>query len=184
MHKGLKLKAMMRPAATAAIAMLAVLGLSACERDAASRASQEEATPVFSTGPGGPAYELQPMTTDDLEGAEIEGELACAFAINPAAEPLLLARGFVDAPVSKAQMLVKYADLVVQGNASEEGGYDAMVGGASFDTAAMVIEVAIVGDEVEDTKGFTESAPRKAMIRVSQAGHEQTMVEGYWTCGP
>jgi hypothetical protein len=160
------------------LVLAASLALSACQRDAAVVAQQQHET-VFEAPDLSNQLELQPVLAEELEAHELEGDLGCYFADSPAADPLLVARGMVQSPTTKAVMLVKFADAIVQGSATEAGGYDAIVDGSTFDTPALLVDVA----RVDDAGGNGALQPARAALRVRQAGLPDVILQGYWTCG-
>ena len=121
-----------------------------------------------------------PLGGEELEEHVLEGDRGCYFADNPASDPLLVTRGFMQSPDSKPTMLVKYADGVVQGSAEETGGYDAIADGGTFDTAALVVDIAVIDTA---TEAGSSLQPVRAALRVRQAGQADVVLQGYWTCG-
>jgi len=161
----------------ATLVITCTLALAGCQRDAASEA-QGSSEEIFASSDAIGALALQPLSLDEVEEHPLAGDLGCTFADNPAASPLLLARGLVASPGSKASALAKFADAVVEGRAVDAGGYDALVDGGSFDTAALTIDVARITDEA----GRADPSGRAA-LRVRQAGQGDVVMQGYWTCG-
>ncbi len=157
-----------------------LLALSACQRDAASEA-QGQTSAVFEAADPSAQLALQPMLAEELEEFSLTGDLACYFADSPASDPLLLARGFVQSPGTKAAMLVKFGDEIVQGSATEAGGYDALLDGSTFDTAALLVDVARIDETAAPIGGGLQ--PACAALRVRQAGQPDVILQGYWTCG-
>jgi len=160
-----------------ALVMAGALALVGCQRDAASEA-QNSTEEIFASSDVIGALALQPLSLDDIDEHPLTGDLGCTFADNPAASPLLLARGLVASPGSKASAVAKFADAVVEGRATDAGGYDALVDGGRFDTAALTINVARLTDE----DGQPDPSGRAA-LRVRQAGQPDVILQGYWTCG-
>lgn len=76
-------------------------------------------------------------------------------------------------------MLVKYGGQVVQGHLQTPGGFDAMRQEATFDTAGMVIDVARIDVEPD---GSGSAAPGRALLRMTMAGQDQQIIEGFWLC--
>ncbi len=172
-----------RPVTRSCIMLVAtlapMLALSACQRDAASQA-QGQTSAVFEAPDPSAQLALQPMLAEELEENPLAGELGCYFADSPASDPLLVARGLVQSPGTKAAMLVKFGDEVVQGSATEAGGYDALLDGSTFDTAALLVDVARTDEAALNTGGLQ---PARAALRVRQAGQPDVILQGYWTCG-
>lgn len=165
-------------AACGCLVLAASLALSACQRDAAVVAQQQHET-IFEAPEEDNQLELQPMLAEELEDHVLEGDLGCYFADNPASDPLLIARGMVQSPTTKAVMLVKFADAIVQGSATEAGGYEAIVDGSTFDTPALLVDVA----PIEEMGESGALQPARAALRVRQAGLPDVILQGYWTCG-
>ncbi len=160
--------------------MLAALALSACQDQPASAPEQQSAEPSEPSGASS-ELEIQPMSSDDLFDVEMDGELGCAFAADPAEDPLLIASGFVGAEEGHADMVIKFDGALVHGRAREAGGFDTLVNGSAFDTAGMTIAVTRTADE---PAGEGESPPYPAMMQVTVSGGDETDVQGFWTCGP
>lgn len=167
-----------RRVACGCLVLAASLALSACQRDAAVVAQQQHET-VFEAPDLDGQLALQPMLAEELESHLLEGDLGCYFAENPASDPLLIARAMVQSPTTKAVMLVKFADAIVQGSATEAGGYEAIVDGGTFDTPALLVDVA----RIDDAGDSGARQPARAALRVRQAGLPDVILQGYWTCG-
>lgn len=169
----------MTHAVRSCIMLAAALALSACQQDAAGEA-KNRSTNVFEAVDPAAQLALQPIPVEEREDHTLEGDLGCYFATSPAEDPLLVTRGLVQSPGTKAQMLVKFGDAVVQGSATEEGGYDAITDGSTFDTAALLVDVALIE---EGTLQASSMQPVRAALRVRQAGQPDVILQGYWTCG-
>lgn len=161
------------------IASAAMLALSACQKDAAGEA-QGRSTTVFEAIDPATQLMLQPLLAEELEEYPLSGDMGCYFATSPAADPLLVTRGLIQSPATRAAMLVKFGGEVVTGSATEDGGYDAMVDGSTFDTAALLVDVARIEAPEAGNSGLQ---PARAALRVRQAGQAEVIVQGYWTCG-
>ena len=159
--------------------VLLAASLSACQQDAASEA-KSRTSEVFEASDPANRLSLQPMRAEELEEHPLAGDRGCYFADSPASDPLLLARGFLESPGTKPTMLVKFADAIVQGSTLELGGYDALLDGGTFDTAALVVDVARIEDEAPAGGGLQ---PVRAALRVRQAGQPDVVLQGFWTCG-
>ena len=68
---------------------------------------------------------------------------------------------------------------VVEGQLQTGGGFDAILREATFDTGGMVIDVARIDVEPD---GSGPAAPGRALLRVTMAGQQQQIIEGYWLC--
>lgn len=163
----------------AGIVLALSLALVACRQNAAEEA-KNRTSDVFAASDPANRLTLQPMRTEELEDNPLTGDLGCYFADSPVADPLLVARGFRQSPGTKAAMVVKFADAVVQGTATAAGGYDAIVSGGTFDTAALVVDVALIDAEAPSGGGLQ---PARAALRVRQAGQPDVVLQGFWTCG-
>ncbi len=164
-------------AALAAV-VLGVVALGGCQRDAARSAQQEE-TEVFTRVDELPLFQLEPMSIDEMGDFEPLGDKRCSFATNPALGPLVVATGFLRRPTARVDVLVKYGGQIVQGRTMTEGGFDAILDAATFDTGGMVIDVARIDVEPD---GSGPAPPGRALLRMTMAGQEQDIIEGYWLC--
>lgn len=68
---------------------------------------------------------------------------------------------------------------MVEGQLQTGGGFDAILREATFDTGGMVIDVARIDVEPD---GSGPAAPGRALLRVTMAGQQQQIIEGYWLC--
>ena len=169
-----------RPITRRIIAATALLALAACQQNAA-RDAQQRTAEVFADDDGLPAFALEPITREELDDFELEGDRRCAFAENPAFDPLLVATGFVRSPGSKVEVLVKLSGQVSEAQVVDEAslGLDAVIGGGSFDSGAAIIDIARIDQEPD---GSGPAAPDRAMIRLRMAGQDPWIGDGYWTC--
>jgi hypothetical protein len=175
---GMRIENVIRLRALGAGVMLAMT-LSGCQQDAASVA-KSRSSEVFAASDPSNQLSLQPMLAEEVEEHPLAGDLGCYFADSPASDPLLLARGFLQSPGTTPTMLVKFADAVVEGSTTETGGYEALLDGGTFDTAALVVDVARIDGEAPSGGGLQ---PARAALRVRQAGQPDVVLQGYWTCG-
>lgn len=172
-----------------AIAM--VLSLAACsEQKAATPAAPTEAAPPPAAavpapppapesptvGGDGSAIELSALTSADLEGATLAGELGCSFSTD-AASPLLVAMGNV-ASREPALGLVKVANSVER--IAAPGGFDAMLKGAVFSGAGKTIRITLTAPAM----GGGESPPIPATLTYERADGASRTFIGRWQCGP
>lgn len=169
------------PPRLASVGTVLALGLlaSACQQNAADEA-KSRSSEIFEASDPDSRLTLQPILAEELEANPLTGDLGCYFADSPAADPLLVARGFVQSPGTKPTMLVKFADAVVPGAAADAGGYDGMINGGTFNTAALVVDVARIEDQAPAGGGLQ---PARAALRVRQAGQPDVVLQGFWTCG-
>lgn len=167
-------------AGTARIALLALLAVlpGACQRVVPDQEDEVE-TGVFARPDDLPPFTLQPMGTYEMGNFEPRGDKRCSFATNPALPPLLLATGFLRQPNSPVDVLVKYGGQIIEGETVTPGGFDAIRDMATFDTGGMIIDVARITQEPD---GSGPAPPGRALLRMTMAGQEQAIIEGYWTC--
>jgi hypothetical protein len=129
-------------------------------------------------GGDGSEIVLNPLTAADVDGAKLEGELACSFATSAGAAPLLLGRANVG-PNETAWSVVKVGDYVEPLSAG--GGFNAMVRGVTFSGKGKTIRIAPTG---ENAAGSGESPPVPATLTYDRADGARRVIEGLWTCGP
>lgn len=128
------------------------------------------------TGGDGSAITLSALTPDNLESAQLAGELGCTFATADHST-LLLAKGDVRSKEA-AQGVVKVADYVER--IAAPGGFDAMLKGATFSGQGKQIRIALTGPAI----GGGESPPRPATLTYDRADGAQRTIAGRWSCGP
>ena len=128
-------------------------------------------------GGDGSPIELAALTEADVSGAKLKGELACSFAADAAAQPILLAQGNV-ASTDPSRGIVKVGDTIEA--VSANGGFDAMAKGTKFFSKGLQFRVALVGP----AEGGGESPPRPATLTADRADGAQRVFAGIWRCGP
>ena len=128
-------------------------------------------------GGDGSPIELAALTEADVSGAKLKGELACSFAADEAAQPILLAQGNV-ASSDPSRGIVKVSDTVEA--VSANGGFDAMAKGTKFFSKGLQLRVALVGP----AQGGGESPPRPATLTADRTDGAQRVFAGLWRCGP
>ncbi|MEO3388508.1 hypothetical protein [Mesorhizobium sp. CAU 1741] len=126
-------------------------------------------------GGDGSQIELQQLTRDDIEGADLSGELVCSFSADDA--PLLYATGIV-ASEEPAQGVVKVSDYVERIGAP--GGFDGMLEDPTFTGQGKTIDIALAGPAI----GEGESPPRPATLTYQRADGASRVFDGLWQCGP
>lgn len=134
-------------------------------------------TNVPTRGGDGSPIELAALTEADVGGAKLKGELACSFADEEGAQPILLAQGDV-ASQEPSRGIVKVGDTVEP--ISANGGFDAMAKGTKFFAEGLELRVALVGPAA----GGGESPPRPATLTADRADGAQRVFAGLWQCGP
>ena len=167
---------MIRPAPSFVAAF--ALALAACSPDSAEKDAAAQATRA-PTDQAPAAQPLQALTTEDVEGATLTGELACAFTQSGAASPLLVAQADVT-DEARAEGVLKLGPSTLRVSADGPGGFNAMVGGARFISGELESRVIVISGTPLDN---SESPPLPARLEItSDAGIQQ--IDGAWTCGP
>ncbi|MXO73428.1 hypothetical protein [Alteraurantiacibacter buctensis] len=161
-----------------AVPLGAALVLAGCARDP-TPAEPEEQTAVFTRADDLPVFTLEPVTAFEQDNFELAGDKRCSFATSPALPPLVLATGYLRRPQARVDVLVKYGGQVVEAHLRTPGGFDAITREATFDTGGMVIDVARIDVEPD---GSGKAAPGRALLRVTMAGQEEQIIDGYWLC--
>lgn len=118
---------------------------------------------------------LQPLTADDIENAELAGELFCSFETESGT--MLLAGGNV-ASEQPAEAAVKLSSGLM--SLSAQGGFDAMNNGTAFTGADGSAGIEVTGPTTEDG----ESPAHPATLTVQPNDGAEMMAEGLWRCGP
>lgn len=175
------------------IAAALLIALAACASDPAERAEGSDAAPEPAAAPADQASEtpdaspnsggdgspirLSPLASDDLERAELGGELGCSFA-DRGGDTLLLAKGNV-ASSEPAFGIVKVGDYVEP--VSAPGGFDGMIKGAKFAGRGKTL---LVERTASEPAGGGESPPYPARLTYQRADGASRSFDGLWTCGP
>jgi len=141
---------------------------------AAVEVTENRAEPATEGGDGSQIV-LSALTGADMNGAKLEGELACSFSGGDAT--LLLARGNVGS-AERAQALVKVANSVER--ISAPGGYDAMIKGVRFAGQGKTITITVTGKALDGG----ESPASPATLTYDRADGARRTLIGDWTCGP
>ena len=134
-------------------------------------------TDVPTRGGDGSPIELAVLTEADVSGAKLKGELACSFADDEGAQPILLAQGDV-ASEEPSRGIVKVGDSIE--TVSANGGFDAMAKGTKFYAKGLELRVALTGL----AQGEGESPPRPATLTADRADGARRVFAGLWQCGP
>ncbi len=127
-------------------------------------------------GGDGSEIMLAHLSSADIDGAALTGELGCSFAIADA-PLLLLAMGNV-ASQEPSRGIVKVGDYVEV--VAAPGGFDGMLKGATFSGAGKTIRIALTGP----VTGSGESPPAPATLTYDRADGARRTVSGQWQCGP
>lgn len=170
------------------LAAASVLALGACSRQAAGLPPASETAPAAAPAPApgsatgptvggdGSQIALSPLTPAEMTEARLVGELACSFT-ERAGMRLVLAKGNAGGE-DPAFGVVKVGASVER--IAAPGGFDRMVGGATFSGAGKTLRVVLTGPPT----GGGESPSRPATLTYMRAdGAERTFV-GRWECGP
>jgi hypothetical protein len=136
-----------------------------------------EPADIPTRGGDGSAIELAALSEADVGGAQLKGELACSFADEAGAQPILLARGDV-ASEEPSRGIVKTGDAIER--VSANGGFDAMAKGTKFFAKGLELRVALTGP----AQGGGESPPRPATLTADRADGARRVYAGLWRCGP
>jgi hypothetical protein len=161
-----------------AVLLGAALALGGCGRQVTPEAVEDQ-TEVFTRSDDLPMFTLEPISAYEQDSFVLHGDKRCSFSTNPALPPLVLATGVLHQPRARVDVLVKYGGEVVEGRLRTPGGFDGLLNEATFDTGGMVIDVARIDVEPD---GSGPAAPGRALLRMTMAGQEQQIIEGYWLC--
>lgn len=182
---------LLRPAHLSAL--LAALALAACSEPAASPEPDAGSPAAVAPAPSSPSVEasgtpgstiggdgseivLNGLTSADVAGESLPGELACSFSAS-GDQTLLLARGDV-ASSDPAVGVVKVGDYVER--VAAPGGFDGILRGASFAGRGKTVVVEVTGEPI----GGGESPPRPATLTYQRADGASRTFPGQWNCGP
>ena len=132
--------------------------------------------PDATVGGDGSAITLTSLSGEEIEAANLQGELGCSFATAGAA-PLLIAMGNA-ASKEPAFGLIKIGDYVER--VAAPGGFDGMLKGATFSGPGTTIRIALTGPAI----GAGESPPNPATLTFDRMDGGRRAIAGRWTCGP
>lgn len=140
----------------------------------------DDAVPAPATtgtvGGDGSPIQLDPLSVADIEGADLQGELACSFA-DADDVALLHAMGTV-ASQAPAQGIVNVAGNVEPVRAP--GGFDGMAHDVTFTGRGKTITIARTGRSA----GGGESPAHPATLTYQRADGASRAIAGQWQCGP
>ncbi len=142
-----------------------------------SAAPLQTSTGAETVGGDGSVIQLSALTGSDINGAKLEGELACSFA-RLDGSALLHAAGNVGSS-ARAFGVVKVLDSVE--TISAPGGFNGMVKGATFAGRGKTVRITPSGAARKDGG---ESPPVPAILRYQRADGASWSYPGIWTCGP
>lgn len=127
-------------------------------------------------GGDGSAITLTPLSSKEIETADLPGELGCGFS-DASGKPLVIAMGDA-ASKGPASGIVKVGDYVEQ--IAAPGGFDAMVKGVTFTGAGKTVIIELAGSPIDNS----ESPPIPAKLTYQRADGAERTFTGTWTCGP
>lgn len=136
-----------------------------------------ETAPSATRGGDGSPITLSPLTSGEIEAAQLSGELGCGFA-GADDSMLLVAMGDV-ASNDPSFGVVKVGEYVE--SISAPGGFDAMLKDVTFVGKGKSIRVVTTASE---PIGGGESPPYPARLTYQRADGASRSVEGLWICGP
>jgi hypothetical protein len=152
-----------------------LLALAAC-----SPAADEEKTDAGAAPDAASAAPRPALTAEDVEGAQLVGELSCAFTERGMRAPLLVASADVD-DAARPQGVLKLGSSTLRLESAGAGGFNAMVEGAGFTSGDLTARVAAISRE---PLGKGESPPLAAVLELGSPATGTQRIEGQWTCGP
>jgi hypothetical protein len=165
------------PPAMKRLALCLALGLAACSPaadDETDAQAAPEATPAKSPPP------RTALTAEDIEAAQLSGELSCSFAERGVRAPLLVASADVD-DAARPVGVLKLGSSALRLQSSAAGGFNAMVEGARFTSGDLTAQVAVTSREPLDD---SEAPPLAAVLEVGSAATGMQRIVGEWACGP
>lgn len=122
---------------------------------------------------------LLPIRSEDIEAAQLDGELACSFT-NLKGHTLLLARADVGSQ-ARSTALARTGDGPIVLAGIGRGGFGALETRAALGGEEANIWVETQGEPLADR---SEAATRNASLRFASGVDEPEPVPGTWTCGP
>ena len=152
-----------------------VLALAACSPAADEEKKDAAAVPEATVAAPRPA-----LMAGDVEGAQLAGELSCAFTERGMRAPLLVASADVD-DAARPQGVLKLGSSTLRLKSAGAGGFNAMVRGASFSSGDLTAKVTVTSDKPLDD---SEAPPLAAVLEMGSAALGMQRIEGEWTCGP
>ncbi|WP_156842361.1 hypothetical protein [Novosphingobium aquimarinum] len=173
------------------LTLAATLLLSACTAPSDRDASDDTATLATPAPAPTPAASLDgserierrglllPIRTEDIENAELKGELACAFT-NLKGHTLLIARANVGSQ-ERSMGLARTGQGPILLMGLGRGGFGALETRAALGGEDANIWVETQGEPLADR---SEAATRNASLRFTSGAEEPEPVPGTWTCGP
>jgi hypothetical protein len=154
-----------------------LLTLAACSPAADEEEKTAPPADVAATAAAAPRAAL---TAEDVEAAQLAGELSCAFTERGMREPLLVASADVD-DAARPQGVLKLGASTLRLDPAGAGGFNAMVEGARFTSGDLTANIAVTSPE---PLGEGESPPLAAVLELGSPATGMQRIEGEWTCGP
>jgi hypothetical protein len=151
-----------------------MLALAACSPAAEEKPEAEAVIESPQTAP------RAALTAEDVEGAQLAGELSCAFSESGMRAPVLVASADVDAAARPVGVL-KLGPSTLRLESADAGGFNGMVEGASFASGDLTARVAVTSDEPVDD---SEAPPLAAVLEIGSEALGSQRIEGLWACGP
>ena len=127
-----------------------------------------------------PAPPRAALVAEDIEGAQLAGELGCSFAERGVRAPLLVAAADV-VDDAHPEGVLKLGTSALRLESTAAGGFNAMVRGASFTSGDLTAKVTVTSDEPLDD---SEAPPLAAVLEMGSAALGMQRIEGTWACGP
>lgn len=176
------------------LAITLITGCSDPSSDAEEKAAQPSSIPPSAEAPNdsgkqegavssgqtrggdGSEIKLDALTEEDMDEANLAGELGCSFTTDDG-EVLLIAMGNV-ASSDAAQGVVKVAGYVER--VSAPGGFDGITESPTFSGKGKTVHIEVTGAPTEGG----ESPPRPATLMYDRADGAQRDWQGEWRCGP
>lgn len=153
-----------------------VLALAACSPAADDKPEAEAVTEAPAVRPAPRAV----LTAEDVEGAQLAGELSCAFNERGMRAPVLVASADVDGDARPVGVL-KLGPSTLRLQSADAGGFNAMVEGARFTSGDLTARVVVTSDDPLDD---SEAPPLAAVLEIGSEALGAQQIEGQWACGP
>ena len=156
------------------LALVPMLALAACSPAADEKPEAEEAPAAAPSAP------RAALTAEDIEGAQLAGELSCSFSERGMRAPVLVASADVN-DAARPVGVLKLGPSTLRLESADVGGFNAMVEGASFTSGDLTARVVVTSDEPLDD---SEAPPLAAVLEIGSEALGSQRIEGQWACGP
>jgi hypothetical protein len=153
-----------------------LLALAACSPAADEKPEAEAVTEAPAAQPAPHAA----LTAEDIEGAQLAGELSCAFSERGLRAPVLVASADVD-DAARPMGVLKLGPSTLRLESADAGGFNAMVEGARFTSGDLTARVIVTSDEPLDD---SEAPPLAAVLEIGSEALGAQRIDGQWACGP